>query len=147
MTQRSRSPTTPPPGQEITYEKILTETPIETEKLIDQRTGAVIRQTEKRGTPRITRTKITKGVKINIARCEGPSGKPMLHFRLLPNRKSAQEAAREAGRGNPPVHHTAHGPGQRPHFHPADRYGNIIKDGAHYEYPAPKHFLISDKKT
>jgi hypothetical protein len=65
----------------------------------------------------------------------GPSGKPVLHFKLFPNRKSAEEAARSAGKGNTPVHHAAHGPGERPHFHPADRYGNIIKDGSHYEYP------------
>ena len=60
----------------------------------------------------------------------------MLHCKLCPNRKRAEDAAREAGKGNPPIHHTAHEPGQRLHFHPADRYGNIIKDGAHYEYPS-----------
>lgn len=65
----------------------------------------------------------------------GPSDKPVLHFVNHPNRKSAQEAAREAGKGNPPVHHTAHKPGEKPHFHPADRNGEIIKDGSHHNYP------------
>ncbi|CAG7831549.1 unnamed protein product [Allacma fusca] len=71
---------------------------------------------------------ITGGRKI------GGSGKPHLHFILLPSRKAAENAARNAGKGNTPVHHTAHKPGQHPHFHPADRSGNIIKDGSHYGY-------------
>ncbi len=87
------------------------------------------------GPPRETRTTITKGSRFSIGtRCTGPSGKPMLHFKRFPNRKSAEDAARSAGKGNTPVHHTAHEPGQRSHFHPADRYGNTIKDGSHYEY-------------
>lgn len=137
MAGRSSSPQTPPPGQTITYDIVTMATPVQIEKTIDQRTGAVIRQVEKRGTPyEKSRTTVTKGSRPSIGtRCIGPSGKPMLHFKLLPNRKVAEEAAREAGRGNPPVHHAAHGAGERPHFHPADRYGNIIKDGAHYEYP------------
>ncbi|CAF1612562.1 unnamed protein product, partial [Didymodactylos carnosus] len=98
---------------------------------------AVISETKKPvGSPYPgNRTRVTKGTRYNISRCAGPSGKPMLHFKLLPNRSKAEDAARSAGKGNTPVHHTAHGSGQRPHFHPADRYGNIIKDGAHYEYP------------
>lgn len=137
MADRSNSPVTPPPGQTISYEKVTWTTPITIRKTIDQRTGAVIRQTEKRGTPYVTdRTRVTKGSRPSIGtRCVGPSGKFMLYFKLLPSRKYAEEAAREAGRGNPPVHHAAHEPGQRPHFHPADRHGNIIKDGLHYEYP------------
>jgi hypothetical protein len=135
MAQRPPSPATPPPGQEITYTRVKTETPIEVTTVRDSRTGAVISRTEKRGTPHETRTTVTKGSRISIGtRCTGPSGKPILHFKRLPNRKSAEDAARSAGKGNTPVHHTAHEPGQRPHFHPADRYGNIIKDGSHYEY-------------
>lgn len=64
----------------------------------------------------------------------GPSGLPMQHFHLHPSRKLAEDAARTAGKGNPPVHHPAHGPGQRPHFHPTDKFGDIFKDGSHYEY-------------
>ncbi|OXA58773.1 hypothetical protein Fcan01_06382 [Folsomia candida] len=72
---------------------------------------------------------------INIGRKIGGSGKPVQHFKNLPNRKAAENAARNAGKGNTPVRHTPHQPGQTPHFHPADRNGNIIKDGSHYGYP------------
>ena len=38
--------------------------------------------------------------KINPSRKTGPSGKPMQHFKDYPNRKSAEDAAKNAGRGN-----------------------------------------------
>jgi hypothetical protein len=136
MAQRPPSPATPPPGQQITYTHVQVTTPVEVTTVRDRRTGAIISRTEKEGIPHETRTDITKGSRISIGtRCTGPSGKPVLHFKLLPNRKSAEDAARSAGKGNTPVHHAAHGPGERSHFHPADRHGNIIKDGSHYEYP------------
>ena len=40
--------------------------------------------------------------------------------------------------GNTPIHHTAHKPGQSPHFHPAKKDGTIKKDGAHYGYSQKK---------
>jgi len=68
-------------------------------------------------------------------RPSGPSGDPVLHFVQCNSRKEAKDRAQEAGEGNPPIHHTAHEPGQQPHFHPADKDGNIYKDGSHYQYP------------
>ena len=68
----------------------------------------------------------------------GPSGKVVRHFIDKPNRKSAYDAAQEAGKGNPPIHHPAHGPGQKPHFHPTIKDGNIYiirEDGSHFNYP------------
>lgn len=70
-----------------------------------------------------------------VIRPTGPSGKPVQHFKQYPSRKRAQNAAQNAGRGNPPIRHTAHKPGQSPHFHPSNRNGNIRKDGSHYGYP------------
>ncbi|CAF1597985.1 unnamed protein product, partial [Didymodactylos carnosus] len=66
MAQRPSSPATPPPGREITYTLVHVETPIKVTTVRDQRTGAVISRTEKRGTPRETRTEITKGSRISI---------------------------------------------------------------------------------
>ncbi|CAG7831551.1 unnamed protein product [Allacma fusca] len=74
-------------------------------------------------------------VLVNIGRKIGGSGKPQQHFPAHKSRKTAEDAARNAGKGNKPVHHTAHQPGQSPHYHPADRNGNIIKDGSHHQYP------------
>ena len=68
-------------------------------------------------------------------RGKGPSGKVDRHFVDKPNRKSAQEAAREAGKGNPPIHHQAHEPGQKPHYHPTNKDGSIKKDGSHFNHP------------
>ncbi|CAF1099117.1 unnamed protein product [Brachionus calyciflorus] len=72
-------------------------------------------------------------------RGSGPSGKPDLHFILKNSRADAEEAAKRAGRGQP-IHHTAHEPDQYPHFHPADRDGNIIKNGQHFGYPQNTKF-------
>jgi len=69
------------------------------------------------------------------SRGTGPSGQPKRHFDQSSNRKTAEDKARNAGKGNPPVEHPAHKPGQNPHFHPTDKKGNIRKDGSHYEYP------------
>lgn len=69
---------------------------------------------------------------INTMRKIGGSGKPYLHFIQCSNRSDAMNRAREAGKGNTPVLH--HEDGRNPHFHPADRNGEIIKDGAHYEF-------------
>jgi len=74
------------------------------------------------------------GNRLPPSRGTGPSGKPTIHNKQLPNRKTAQEAAREAGKGNPPIHH---GPsnGKNSHFHPADKTGRKLPDGSHYSYP------------
>jgi len=32
------------------------------------------------------------------------------------------------------VHHSAHEPGQRPHYHPTNKDGEIKKSGQHYCY-------------
>ncbi|CAF1099196.1 unnamed protein product [Didymodactylos carnosus] len=63
----------------------------------------------------------------------GPSGKPKRHFSPS-SRKDAKNAAQEAGKGEPPIHHQAHKPGQQAHFHPADKDGNKVEDGSHYQY-------------
>jgi len=55
-----------------------------------------------------------------------------IHNVLLKNRKTAQEAAREAGKGNTPIHHRASN-GKNPHFHPVGKNGKKIP-GAHYSY-------------
>lgn len=65
----------------------------------------------------------------------GPSGKPLRHFKDLPNRKAAENAARNAGKGNKPIEHKAHKPGQKPHYHPTDKKGKKKDDGSHYRYP------------
>jgi hypothetical protein len=67
-------------------------------------------------------------------RKDGASGKSMRHLSPVTSRKDAKEAAREAAKGNPPIHHEAHKPGQHPHYHPADEKGDIIKDGSHYRH-------------
>ncbi|CAF1052658.1 unnamed protein product [Brachionus calyciflorus] len=69
----------------------------------------------------------------------GPSGKPDLHFISKNSKASARDAARQAGSG-PPIHHSAHEQGQRPHYHPADRKGDIIKNGQHFNYPQDTKF-------
>jgi hypothetical protein len=73
-----------------------------------------------------------------IGRKEGPSGKPMLHFIQHSTRKQAEDAARDAGKGNPPLAHPPHGPGQNPHYHPTTKDGSIRKDGSHHEFPKGK---------
>ena len=87
----------------------------------------------------------------------GPSGRPILHFKLCNSRKEAEEEARKAGNGEwivnlcfalkwfqikfyfilkgPPIHDTTHKQGQYPHYHPADRYGKKIENGTHFQYP------------
>lgn len=68
----------------------------------------------------------------------GGSGKPRDHFKQLNSRKAAEDAARNAGKGNPPIHHQPHKPGQSPHFHPADKKGEKLNQGQHYSYPKNK---------
>ena len=72
--------------------------------------------------------------KIVSTRRIGASGKPKIHVVTLPNRHAAEDAARNQGGGNPPIHHAAHQEGQRPHFHAADNAGEKIEDGVHFEY-------------
>ena len=79
-------------------------------------------------------SKEKKPRKIVKTRRIGPSGKPMIHVVRLPNRHAAEDAARNQGHGNPPIHHAAHQVGQRPHFHAADKAGEKIRDGVHFEY-------------
>ena len=73
--------------------------------------------------------------KFITGRKSGGSGKPRQHFVDKPNRKTAQESAREAGKGNRPEHHQPHKPDQKPHYHPTNKDGSIKKDGSHYNYP------------
>ena len=61
----------------------------------------------------------------------GPSGKPKIHKTRFPTRKSAKEAAKGAGRGEP-LHHQSPTTG-RPHYHPTDAAGRKIP-GQHFEY-------------
>ncbi|CAF0896077.1 unnamed protein product [Brachionus calyciflorus] len=76
-----------------------------------------------------------RGFKPPAGRGVGPSGKPMDHFQDKNSRKAAEDAARNAGKGNKPIHHSPHKPGQRPHFHPADKNGEKLNKGQHYSYP------------
>lgn len=62
----------------------------------------------------------------------GPSGKPMQHFIQKNNRKDALEAAKQQGRGRPPIHHNEKG--RKSHFHPSNSDGTIRKDGSHFQY-------------
>lgn len=73
-----------------------------------------------------------------IGRGRGPSGEPKRHFDNSPSRKRAEDKAQDAGKGNKPVHHPAHGPGQTNHFHPTNKDGSIRKDGSHYGYGKKK---------
>lgn len=68
----------------------------------------------------------------------GGSGKPRDHFINKNSRKEAENAARDAGKGNKPIHHSPHKPGQSPHFHPADKNGEKINSGQHFGYPKRK---------
>ena len=56
----------------------------------------------------------------------GPSGKPMQHKVQCNGRGATEEAARRGGQAAP-VHHTAHEPGQRNHYHPTNEDGSIKK--------------------
>jgi len=53
------------------------------------------------------------------------------HDKLLPNRKTAEDAARKAGYGNPPIHHPSPSKGN-PHWH-ASKAGEKVP-GSHYSY-------------
>lgn len=68
---------------------------------------------------------------------KGGSDKATIHKKRFPTRGQAEDAARNAGRGKP-VEHQPHKPGERPHFHPTDKKGEIIKGGreggVHYEH-------------
>jgi len=75
---------------------------------------------------------------ISLVRGVGPSGKLMVHTKLYPSRKAAQEAARNLGKGSPPIHHRG-SPGSNPHFHPSkpgpNNKGYIKRcDGVHCYY-------------
>ena len=71
--------------------------------------------------------------KIITTRRIGASGKPMIHLVTLTNRHAAEDAAQNQGCGNPPIHHASQ-EGQIPHFHAADKAGEKIEDGVHFEY-------------
>jgi RHS repeat-associated protein len=68
-----------------------------------------------------------------IYRKFGPSGKPKIHNVDYPSKKAAKDGARQSGKGNP-VQHPSPKVG-KPHFHPVDEGGEIIKDGVHHNYP------------
>ncbi|CAF2682050.1 unnamed protein product [Rotaria sp. Silwood2] len=114
-------------------------TPIKVTTVTDAGTGAVISRTEKKGTPyEVSRVKVsgdsTALPKPTIGtRGNGPSGKPKIHVIKCSSRKQAEEAARVAGKANPPIHETAKN-GFPAHFHPADRWGRKIQDETHFEY-------------
>ncbi|MCC7292499.1 MAG: hypothetical protein IT449_10615 [Phycisphaerales bacterium] len=63
----------------------------------------------------------------------GPSGKPKRHWPRFPSRSRAEDAAREVGKGNPPIEHPNPTKGP-PHFHPARPDGTKVP-GPHFEYP------------
>ena len=73
-----------------------------------------------------------------VGRGKGPSGLPKQHFPHSGSRKEAMDRAQNAGKGNKPVEHQAHGPGQTKHFHPTNKDGSIKKDGSHYDYGKKK---------
>ncbi|CAF0881720.1 unnamed protein product [Adineta steineri] len=114
-------------------------TPIKITTVTDRRTGAVISRKEEKGTPyEVSRVKISGGSpalpKPTIGtRGVGPSGKPKIHIIQCSSRKKAEDAARNAGKGNPPIHEAAKS-GFPAHFHPADRWGRKIQDGTHFVY-------------
>ncbi|CAF1217058.1 unnamed protein product [Adineta ricciae] len=67
----------------------------------------------------------------------GGSGKPRQHFIHKNTRKEAEEAARRQGGGRPPIHHNERG--QKSHYHPSDKNGDIRKDGSHFQYGKKKN--------
>ena len=69
----------------------------------------------------------------NVQRKLGPSGKPMLHFPKLPNRKKAKDAARNSPGSCVVMFHSSPRVGNR-HFHSTGPKGKKIPDGVHYEY-------------
>ena len=71
--------------------------------------------------------------KKNMCCCEGPSGKPKLHFIMKKSRKEAEEAALHYGNANGVVHHASNTHDNYPHFHPT-RDGKKIP-GVHFQYP------------
>jgi hypothetical protein len=119
--------------------KVTMATPVTIKTVTNARTGAIISRTEERGTPyEVSRVKVSGGStappKPTIGtRGIGPSGKPKIHVIESSSRKKAEEAARDAGRGNPPIHESAKN-GFPAHFHPADRWGRKIQDGTHFVY-------------
>ena len=64
----------------------------------------------------------------------GASGLPKVHVIRHGSRKSAKEAARQAGQGEP-LHDIPADPNELPHYHPTDRNGKKIENGVHYAYP------------
>jgi hypothetical protein len=74
----------------------------------------------------------------DVHRQTGGSGDPRLHFHHSPSRTEAKDRARSHSGGRTPIHHTAHKPGEYPHFHPANKDGKILKDGSHYQYGPKK---------
>lgn len=76
-----------------------------------------------------------RGGGFNVGRQTGGSGQPRRHYPHSPNARRAEDRARNAGKGSPPVHHQPHKPGQLPHYHPTNKHGQIRKDGSHYTYP------------
>jgi hypothetical protein len=78
-----------------------------------------------------------RGVIRILGRGVGGSGKPRQHFTQKKSRKEAQEAARRQGGGRPPIQHNERG--QKSHFHPSDKQGNIRKDGSHFQYGKKKN--------
>ena len=68
-----------------------------------------------------------------------PSGQLEQYFIECKSRGEAKNQAQQASNHHkPPVHHTAHEPGQKPHYHPADAKGEIKKNGQHFTYPKSK---------
>lgn len=69
---------------------------------------------------------------IDFNRGKGPSGDPKLNFDQSKLRKEAQNKALKADNGNNHVEHNALEPGQRDHFHPANKDESKKEDGSHY---------------
>ena len=57
----------------------------------------------------------------DVHRQVGGSGDPRVHFNHSPSQATAENRARSHSGGRTPIHHTAHKPGQYPHFHPTNK--------------------------
>jgi len=82
---------------------------------------------------RCTAQQQSLGGNVITSRGPGPSGKGKIHNIDKSSKKEAYEAAKQAGQGKPEKHIPDYP--ELPHYHPTDKNGEIIKNGAHYTYP------------
>ena len=67
----------------------------------------------------------------------GPSGAAKVHNIQHGSQKQAKDAARQGGQGAP-IKHQAHSPGQRDHYHSADKSGGKKDNGVHHNFGPKK---------